>query len=53
LNEKYLIVDDEPLNLDLLEALLIPEGYALERAGAFMKPLKKYPSWNRTLYFLI
>jgi signal transduction histidine kinase len=29
---KVLIVDDEPLNLDLLEALLMPEGYSLTRA---------------------
>jgi CheY-like chemotaxis protein len=32
LSIKILIVDDEPLNLDLLEALLMPEGYFLVRA---------------------
>jgi signal transduction histidine kinase len=41
LNGKILIVDDEPLNLDLLEALLIPEGYALERAGSVHEAIEK------------
>ena len=31
-NPKILCVDDEPANLDLLEALLVPQGYAVIKA---------------------
>ena len=45
MNEKILIVDDDPANIELLEALLGPEGYELKNArdgqGA-LETLKTY-----------
>jgi CheY-like chemotaxis protein len=37
---KTLIVDDDPLNIELLDALLNPEGYSIIKAGSGEAALK-------------
>jgi len=39
--QKILIVDDEQLNLDLLEAVLMPERFSLETAMSGEEALEK------------
>ena len=39
MKERVLIVDDEPVNLELLEAILAPDGYAIQWADDGMKAL--------------
>jgi two-component system NtrC family sensor kinase len=38
---RLLLVDDEPMNLDLLESLLVPEGYEVTRAGDGVEALER------------
>ena len=39
--ERILIVDDTPMNIDLLEAILSPEGYTVDSAESGEEALEK------------
>lgn len=44
MHEKILIVDDTPLNIDLLEGMLLPAGYILDKAESGEEALAKVQS---------
>jgi len=38
-----LVVDDQPQNIELLEAFLVPQGYVIVKAGMGRKHLQSFP----------
>ena len=52
LDIKILLVDDEPLNIELLEALLAPEGYSLEKARNGQEALRLAKSFMPDMILL-
>src|SRR5258706_5346030 len=49
---KILIVDDEPLNVEVLEQELGDRGYAVERAGSGAEALAAFESFRPELIFV-
>lgn len=52
MSNKILIVDDEPLNLDLLEQELADKGYRVEKAASGKEALRCVKSWAPDLMLL-
>ena len=51
-SNKILVVDDTPMNIEMLEGLLTPQGYAVEGAESGVEALEKINNWTPDLILL-